>query len=182
MANLGGSSASLPFDITAEAVYVLPNHAEGKIINADQLRNRIVLVKRGNGIALGLKATTILKAQKDIKGILIIDDNQCDEDFRYCGYRAGNAFEGGFSSNDGSDVWEFVLKNNIPVLIVSARTGERFDRMMSLRSVSTKTMKAGNMTLLPPPGSTFGGHHEEVISEEEDDGYYDDYYYGDEEL
>ena len=141
-------NAALTFDIIGEAVYAIPNYVDHKkVLNAPQLKGRIALIKRGK-IPLGKKVDRLLEKSRP-SAIIIIDDGQCDEQFLSCGYRAGGAFQKGFSAFDDTDAWERALYHRIPVMMVTAETGGRFDSLMAIRKVDVLGMGESYMTILP---------------------------------
>ncbi len=86
----------LEYEIITEAVYCVPNYADhAKIINGAQMRNRVVLVKRGK-VPLVDKVRLIIE-KSSASAIIVIDDGQCTDDFAFCGPRSGSVREGGFA-------------------------------------------------------------------------------------
>ncbi len=154
MATLG--NAALSYNVLSEAVYVVPNYVDhAKVLNVDQIKGRIALIKRGRQ-PIGHKVSKLLEKASP-NAIVIIDDGQCDEAFISCGYRAGGVREGGFAPFDDTDTWERALMKQIPVLLVSATTGAKFDALMALREVDVLGMGPSNMTLLPLSGDNSVG-------------------------
>ena len=84
----------------------------------EQLKNRVVMVRRGRNSLFEKVEKIMLKSEA--LGVVVVDDGQCDENFRWCGPRAGNVKAGGFSAYDDEDIWEGL---NIPVVMVTAATG-----------------------------------------------------------
>jgi len=133
------------YEITSQLVYCVPNHADSKeLVNVSQVQGRIVLVDRGKN-PLHEK---VLRAQEaGAVGVIIADDGQCDEKFRFCGVRAGSVAEGGFAANDGADLWN---KLKLPVYLVTKSTAMRIKNMMRLSEVNILGIGMQNITVLKP--------------------------------
>lgn len=116
--------------VTGKLIYCVPNFADmTRIFNEDFILGNIILVDRGK-IPILEKCLRIQEA--GAAGIVIADDNQCVDDFSFCGSRAGNKNEGGFSSNDDSIQWKRV---NIPVLLITSKSAEKLRNLMKLKRV-----------------------------------------------
>lgn len=77
----------------------------------------------------------VLKAQAaGATGVIVDDDGGCDDGFVDCG-RLGGVRDGGFARRDGAHAWRTV---KIPVVLISAATGERLREMMPLQKVVVK--------------------------------------------
>jgi hypothetical protein len=137
----------LDFSLTSELVWAIPNYADSKkLLNVEQLKNRVAMVKRGRNSLFDKVEKIMLRSEA--LGVIVVDDGQCDENFLWCGPRAGNVKAGGFSAYDDEDIWEGL---NIPVVMVTAATGNRFTRMMSVREVDVLGMEERQlMTILDP--------------------------------
>lgn len=125
-----------------ELIYCVPNYAElPKILNLHNFNNRIVLVDRG---VVGIidKVNRILKS--DALGIIIADDGRCNEDFSFCGQRAGSVMEGGFAAYDDNNIWR---KVNIPVILVTVKTADKLRSMMHIRKVNIPRLGLHNVTI-----------------------------------
>ena len=133
------------YSITAEAIYCIPNYADyTKIVNGREFYDRIVLVNRGKGVTIHEK---VLKIQNSgAIGVIIIDDGQCDEEFTSCGFRAGSSNEGGIAAHDQPSLWEQI---NIPVILVTHKTGERLKKIMPMKVMEVPRLGYQNITILP---------------------------------
>lgn len=134
--------------VTAQLVYSVPNHADTSkqltLVNAVQIQGRVVLVDRGKN-ALHEKVLRLQEA--GALGVIIADDGQCDELFRYCGVRAGSALEGGFAAHDGADVWQKLV---LPTYLVTRATADRIKSMMRLQVTEVLGHGLQNITVLKP--------------------------------
>ena len=187
--NVFPEESKLEFDFTSEIVWAIPNYVDHKkLLNAEQLKNRVALVKRGR-ISLFDKVEKIM-LRSDAIAVVVVDDGQCDEQFRWCGPRAGNVGTGGWAAYDDEDFWDGL---NIPVVMVTAAAGQRLNQMMTVREVDVLGMdEPQHMTILNPnhkpsiSASTSGnkGGSSPFDSQAADyDGYgYDGYYYYEDEL
>jgi hypothetical protein len=127
--------------VIGELVYCVPNFAESKrIINKHQFSNRIVLVDRGR-LPILEKLQKILLS--DAAGVIIADDGRCDDEFTFCGHRAGSAGEGGFSAYDDTALWNDL---EIPVMMVSVRTADTLRQMMGFNRVDIPRLGLHNVT------------------------------------
>lgn len=61
--------------------------------------------------------------------MIILDDGQCDEDFSFCGHRAGSVSEGGFSPYDSLHAYFGIYT---PALVISKKSGARLRAGMNL--------------------------------------------------
>lgn len=117
------------YQITGEIVYCIPNHAEYDILlNDAHFQDRIVIVERGKITLL----EKVLRIQdSEALGVIIIDsEGSCDEDFGYCSTHIGSAQQGGFAVYDDPIRWEEV---EIPVVFITAKSGEKLRKLMSLQ-------------------------------------------------
>ncbi|KAJ1430401.1 hypothetical protein B484DRAFT_448933 [Ochromonadaceae sp. CCMP2298] len=129
------------FHVIGELVYCVPNFAESKrVMNPHQFINRIVLVDRGR-IPILEKLQKIMLT--DASGIIIADDGRCNDEFTFCGHRAGSAAEGGFSPYDSEELWNDL---EIPVMMVSVRTADTIRRMMGFNKVEIPRLGLHNVT------------------------------------
>lgn len=185
--NLFPEKARLEFDVTSELVWAIPNYADHKkLLNAEQMQNRIVLVRRGRN-SLYDKVHKIMTRTEAV-AVIIVDDGQCNETFQWCGPRAGNVQTQGFSSYDQEETWEDL---HIPVLMITATTGERFNRMMTVKSIDVlgfsepqlmtvlqRDIKLRGASGQQERGSQDVGSFREAARKgvaEDEYGYYDDY-------
>ena len=129
--------------VSAQLVYCIPNLADSKIINEDQLNGRIVVVDRGS-VSLYEK---VLRIQgSGAVGIIIADDGQCNDMFTYCGQKAGSVRDGGFAAHDYfSESWRLI---KIPVLLVTSKTAEAIRRLMPVERILLQNMGYHNITIL----------------------------------
>lgn len=135
--------------VSAELVYCIPNKADSGILNDYQFRGRIVLVDRGE---IGILDKVILIQSGGAVGVLIADDGQCNEEFSYCGPRAGSVKDGGFAAHDHvSESWR---KIRIPVLLVSFKSAESIRRLMPVKRVLLPRLGYHNITVLRNPDGT----------------------------
>ena len=129
--------------IAGELIYCVPNHAENKkILNNESFYNRIIFVDRG-------KVSIIDKCQKiqsyGAIAIIIADDGNCDDNFNFCGSRAGSIHSGGFGSYDDPLVWKSIT---IPVLLINLSTAERMRKLMNIKRVKIPKIGMQNITLI----------------------------------
>ena len=129
--------------VSAQLVYCIPNLADSKIINEDQLSGRIVVVDRGS-VSLYEK---VLRIQgSGAVGIIIADDGQCNDMFTFCGQKAGSVRDGGFAAHDYfSESWRLI---KIPVLLVTSKTAEAIRRLMPVERILLQNMGYHNITIL----------------------------------
>jgi hypothetical protein len=133
------------FAIIGEVVYSVPNHAAlSKLLNPHEFHNRIVFADRGLN---SLIEKVLLLQNAGALGIIIADDGQCDESFKYCGLRAGSAAEGGFSAHDDLSQWNLV---KVPVMLISASSAEKFRLLMKVRRVKVPQIGFQNVSDLIP--------------------------------
>eukprot|EP01039_Chlorochromonas_danica_P000138 gene138-146_t len=130
------------YSVTGEVVYCVPNFAERPyIVNDHQFTDRIVLVDRGKVSLLD----KVLKIQEtDAIGMIIADDGSCQEDFRWCGPRAGSIQEGGFAAYDTLENW---LKVDIPVVLISSSSAERLRNAMGVKLTYIPGLGMHNITV-----------------------------------
>ena len=123
------------FSVTGPLVYSVPNLADSdKIINDNQLVDRIALVDRGK-VPLHEKVRRMQNV--GAAAVIIADDSQCDEAFLFCGPRAGSSREGGFACHDNEDVWETLT---IPVYLITATSAAHLRKLMHLTEVEVRGM------------------------------------------
>ena len=129
--------------VSAQLVYCIPNLADSKIINEDQLNGRIVVVDRGN---IGLYEKALRISKSGAVGMIIADDGQCNDIFTFCGPRAGSVKDGGFAAHDySSELWRGI---KIPVLLVTSKTAETIRRLMPVERILLPNMGYHNITIL----------------------------------
>jgi hypothetical protein len=146
--------------MTGELVYCVPNFAESpRIMNENQLRNRIAFADRGmNGLL-----EKVLKIERTgAVAVIIADDGRCNSGYTFCGPRAGSVADGGFAAFDEEISWRAVT---IPVLLVNLETAERLRGMMRMTKVSVLKSGLHNMTLLDNGSGSDG---EDDNNDEED--------------
>lgn len=132
--------------VSAELIYCIPNKADSGILNDHQFHERIVLVDRGDNSLLD-KVISIQNG--GAAGVLIADDGQCNEDFSYCGPRAGSVKDGGFAAHDYmSESWR---KISIPVLLITFKSAETIRRLMPVKRVLLPRLGYHNITVLRNP-------------------------------
>ena len=138
---------SIPYEVTAELVYGVPNFGEGKkLLNKVEVENRIVFLDRGGGVSIVEKA---FKAQaQGAVGVIVADNGQCDSDFNYCGRQAGSKREGGFGAYDELVDWRAI---RIPVLMVNSESAERLRARMPIEQKNIGRLGMQNVTVLPQP-------------------------------
>lgn len=131
------------YGLTAEMAYCVPNFAESpKVMNGNQLRNRIAFVERGvNGLLE--KVTKIAKT--GASAIIIADDGRCNSGYTFCGPRAGSVAEGGFAAYDDEAPWRAI---DIPVILINFETAEMFRSLMIMKKISLPRIGVQNMTIL----------------------------------
>lgn len=128
---------------TGELVYCVPNFAESpRIMNENQLRNRIAFVDRGLN---GLLEKVLKIEQTGAVAVVIADDGRCNAGYTFCGPRAGSVADGGFAAFDEEISWRSV---GIPVVLVNLQTAERLRGMMRMTRVSVVKSGLHNMTVL----------------------------------
>lgn len=132
------------FDVTAELVYGVPNHGEGrKLLNRVEVEDRVVFLERGGGVSIIDK---VRKAQKaGAVGVVVADDGQCDEGFVFCGTQAGSIYDGGFAAHENPAEWANV---NLPVLLISSAAGEEMRQRMILEERVIPNMGVHNITVV----------------------------------
>jgi hypothetical protein len=135
------------FHVTGEVLYCIPNFAEDEtIVNRHQFPDRIVFVNRGE-ISLLEKVLRIQEA--GAAGVIIADDGRCTDSFSSCGPRAGSVADGGFAPDDAQVVlWS---KVEIPVVLVTMGTAEKFRRSMVIEQVLVPRKGYQNATILRNP-------------------------------
>ena len=129
---------------SGELITCVPNYAESdRIFNHESFENRIVLVNRGK---VSLLDKCIRLQKHGAQAIIIVDDNQCDDDFSYCGNRAGSVQDGGFSPFDEELKWRSLL--DIPILLIKAKDAERIRSNMTLRQAKVSKYGIQNITVV----------------------------------
>jgi len=125
------------FHVAARAVLAIPNFAEKRVLNSEQLAGRIAVVFRGGGVAILEK---VLKLQEaGAVATLLVDfeetDGGCTRDFD-CGPRLGRRpadhHSLGFAAADRLSDWRAV---HIPVVLVHSSDGQRLIDLMETKKV-----------------------------------------------
>ena len=126
------------YEVNSTLAYAVPNDARRKLMNANELRDKIVVCDRGGDVPLVKK---IVEAQEaGALAVVIVDDGHCSTSLD-CG-RAGSLRVGGFSPKDDPETWR---KVTIPAILVSQDSGHRIRRLMQLEHKYLPTL--GNQYL-----------------------------------
>jgi len=128
---------SASWRVLGSLVYCIPNLANSdKILNSNQLFDRIALVDRGE-VPLHEKVRRMQNV--GALAVIIADDGQCDENFHSCGPRAGSVFDGGFAAFDNDEVWASLT---IPAYLVTKATADRLRSLMDLTQETVRGLGA----------------------------------------
>ena len=132
------------YQVAGELIYCVPNLADSNfLINSHQLEQRIAFVDRGSN---SLLEKAIKLQNVGVIGIIIADDGQCDEHFRFCGVRAGSVTEGGFAAHDNqNEGWKDI---KIPVILVSIKTAEKIRNLMPVERVNVGGIGFQNISVI----------------------------------
>jgi len=141
-----------------DVVMSVPNNASTKFLNKSEVKGKVVIAYRG----VSPLVEKVKLAQKfGAKGLIIIDDGQCKNNFKSCGKRVGSLQEGGFGVNDGRSNWRDV---EIPSLLVSKEDGERLLNLLSLSIISIP--RFGRQYVSEEVGRGFSSHKTSIKNEE----------------
>mmetsp|Transcript_37514 Transcript_37514/g.117263 ORF Transcript_37514/g.117263 Transcript_37514/m.117263 type:complete len:213 (-) Transcript_37514:105-743(-) len=130
------------YDIEGGIVLMVPNHGQRKPFNKRDIKGRIALVDRGEGVPLSTKAQHAQKA--GAIGVLIVDHGECDDSMQNCGW-AGKVQDGGFGKKDQYANW---MNVHVPVVLLHQNEGERLKSMMNISVVEVKNYGPQNVTMV----------------------------------
>jgi len=133
-------------------VYAVPNHGESQeMLNKVEYNLRIVLVHRGK---VDLQTKVVNLQRNGAAGIVIIDDGQCNDNFTFCGARAGSVTEGGFAPMDEEMAWK---KITIPVCLITQSSGSKLINLLDVNRVFIPQFGYQNVTPEVPAYGDYDG-------------------------
>eukprot|EP00924_Labyrinthula_sp_SR-Ha-C_P009917 maker-scaffold_21-snap-gene-3.13-mRNA-1 protein AED:0.15 eAED:0.15 QI:0/0/0/0.66/0/0/6/0/152 len=107
----------------------IPNSVEGNVLNPKDIKNKIGLVHRGDGVALVQKVLRLQNA--GAVAALVVDNGECDLDFN-CGTLGNKTRERGFGFSDHFEEWKAV---NIPAVLVRKGDGQELKKFLPLAEI-----------------------------------------------
>lgn len=142
---LNSKFGSQNYNINTDLIIPLPNKVHKKrIYNYNQLKNKIVLVERGE---VSIIEKIFLLQKYFVSAILIVNsDDSCGKFFTKCQPKSlGSIFSNGFAPMDDEIQWR---KVKVPVLLINFEDGEKLKKVLNVKEIFIKGIGLQNTTTL----------------------------------